>query len=75
MKFEFQLNGHIVIFLGRQQTNHDPNNTDNNESTLRTVGRFVADIASTSSANTGIPISIPDSPTKGLEPGEIPKRR
>uniref|UniRef100_A0AAF5PQ33 Bromodomain containing protein n=1 Tax=Wuchereria bancrofti TaxID=6293 RepID=A0AAF5PQ33_WUCBA len=63
------------IVTGRQQTNRDPNNTDNNESTLRTAGRFVADIASTSSANTGIPISVPDSPTKGLEPGEIPKRR
>ncbi|OZC11454.1 hypothetical protein X798_01311 [Onchocerca flexuosa] len=64
------------IVSGRQQqTNHDIDNTDNNESTLRGAGHFVADIASTSSANIGIPTSVPDSPTKGLEPGEIPKRR
>ncbi|KAL4002295.1 Bromodomain family protein [Acanthocheilonema viteae] len=64
------------IVTGRQQTNRETDNTDNNESTLRPTGHFVPDVASTSSANIGIlTSSFPDSPTKGLEPGEIPKRR
>ncbi|EJD75925.1 bromodomain containing protein [Loa loa] len=63
------------IVADRQQTNRGTDNADNNELTLRATGHFVADIASTSSTNVGILTSVPDSPTKGLEPGEIPKRR
>ncbi|MCP9259134.1 Methyl-CpG binding domain protein [Dirofilaria immitis] len=64
------------IVNDRHQTNRiTDNNTESNEPAVRGTGHFVTDIASTSSANIGIPASIPDSPTKGLEPGEIPKRR
>uniref|UniRef100_A0A0N5D0Y7 Bromodomain adjacent to zinc finger domain protein 2B n=1 Tax=Thelazia callipaeda TaxID=103827 RepID=A0A0N5D0Y7_THECL len=57
---------------GNQQTAAE---VDSRESSSQPIGYSVSDIASTSTTNLGLLNIDPDSPTKGLEPGEIPKRR